>query len=82
LSGVTFSNGSICRMTVDGTDFRFQEPIPFDPGWYSHKFKCACLRYEIGICIQTGEIALLINGPFPCGAWLTSESRGTISYIW
>ena len=62
------SNGSICRITVDGTDFRIQEPIPFDPRWFSHKFKSAALRYEVGICIQTGEI-VWINGPFACGSW-------------
>ena len=26
------------------------------------------LRYEIAICIQTGE-PVWINGPFPCGSW-------------
>ena len=59
-------NGSICKITVDGTDFRICEPTPFDPKWYSHKFKGPGLRYEVGICIQTGEI-VWVNGPFPCG---------------
>jgi hypothetical protein len=26
-------------------------------------------RYEIGICIKTGDI-LWVNGPFMCGSWL------------
>lgn len=26
------------------------------------------MRYEIGVCIQTGWIAW-VNGPFPCGDW-------------
>jgi hypothetical protein len=55
-------------VTVDGTDFRIQEPTPFSKSWYSKKFHGAGLRYEVGICIQTGWI-VWINGPFPCGAW-------------
>jgi len=27
-----------CAVSVDGTDFRIQEPIPFDAKWFSHKF--------------------------------------------
>jgi hypothetical protein len=61
-------NGSRCRVSVDGTDFRIQEPSPFSPKWFSHKFKGAGLRYEVGICIQTGWI-VWIHGPFPCGEW-------------
>jgi hypothetical protein len=61
-------NGSACRVTVDGTDFQIFEPTPFDPKWYSHKFKGPGVRYEIGICIQTGWI-VWVNGPFPCGSW-------------
>lgn len=58
----------VCLITVDGTDFKIQEPSPFDPSYYSHKFQHAGLRYEIGICIKTGWI-VWVNGPFPCGAW-------------
>jgi hypothetical protein len=36
--------------------------------WYSHKFNGAGLRYEIGVCIQTGDI-VWVNGPFKCGPW-------------
>lgn len=61
-------NGSICKITVDGTDFRIQEQAPFDRKWYSHKFKGPGLRYEVGVCIQTGWV-VWINGPFPCGQW-------------
>lgn len=61
-------NGSTCKITVDGTDCRIQEPIPFDEKWYSHKFKGAGLRYEVGLCIQTGHIVWK-NGPYPCGAF-------------
>jgi hypothetical protein len=61
-------NGSICKMTVDGTDCRINEPTPFEKKWYSHKFKGPGLRYEVGVCIQTGYICW-VNGPFPCGTW-------------
>lgn len=55
-------------MTVDGTDFMIREPIPFNPKWYTKKFHGPGLRYEVGICIQTGWICWL-NGPYPCGEW-------------
>jgi hypothetical protein len=61
-------NGSRCLVSVDGTDFGIFEPIPFSPKWYSHKLNGPGLRYEIAICIQTGE-PVWINGPFPCGSW-------------
>jgi hypothetical protein len=61
-------NGSSCLVSVDGTDFAIFEPSPFSPKWYSHKFNGPGLRYEIAICIQTGE-PVWINGPFPCGSW-------------
>ena len=61
-------NGSQCLVSVDGTDFAIQEPSPFSPKWFSHKFKGAGVRYEVAICIQTGE-PVWINGPFPCGSW-------------
>jgi hypothetical protein len=59
-------NGSICKVTLDGTDCRIQEPTPFNPRWYSHKFKGPGVRYEIGLCIQTGWI-VWVHGPFMCG---------------
>jgi hypothetical protein len=61
-------NGSICLVSVDGTDFRIFEQFPFDPKWYSHKFNGPGIRYEVGICIQTGWI-VWVNGPYPCGEW-------------
>lgn len=57
-----------CKVTVDGTDCRIFEPKPFNSKWYSHKFKKAGLRYEVAVCIKTGDI-VWINGPFPCGQW-------------
>lgn len=54
-------------VTVDGTDFRINEPSPFSPQWYSHKFKGPGLRYEVALSINGGDI-VHINGPFPCGS--------------
>ena len=55
-------------MSVDGTDFRIPEQTPFWKGWWSHKFNGPALRYEVAICIQTGDI-VWVYGPFPAGAW-------------
>ena len=63
---------------MDGTDFRIQEPIPFDRKWYSHKFSGAGLRYEVGVCIQTGHI-VWANGPYEAGAW--SDRRISLDKI-
>lgn len=55
-------------MSIDGVDFQINEPTPFSPKWYSHKFKKAGLRYEIGVCIRTGHI-VWASGGYPCGDW-------------
>jgi DDE superfamily endonuclease len=55
------------KVTVDGTDFRIREPTEFNKKWYSHKFKAAGLRYEVAICIKTGNI-VWVHGPYPCGS--------------
>jgi hypothetical protein len=59
-------------MTVDGTDCRVSEPRPYikkyNRQWYSIKFGRAGVRYEIGVCIKTGNI-VWYNGPYPCGAY-------------
>jgi hypothetical protein len=52
-------------MTVDGTDFKIQQPIPFSKRWYSHKFNGPGLRYEVAVSINGGDI-VWTNGPFPC----------------
>jgi hypothetical protein len=61
-------NGSTCKITLDGTDCPINEPTPFHRMWYSHKFKGPGVRYEIGLCIQTGWIVWK-NGPYPCGRY-------------
>lgn len=55
-------------MTVDCTDCPIAEPVPFSSKWFSYKLKRAGLRYEVAVCIQTGDI-VWINGPFKCGRW-------------
>lgn len=54
-------------VTVDGTDFSIEEPSPFSPTWYSHKFKGPGVRYEVALSINGGDI-VHINGPFACGS--------------
>lgn len=56
------------KVSLDGVDFRIREPIPFNKKWFSHKFKAAGIRYEIGISIETGEI-VWASGGLPCGEW-------------
>ena len=53
-------------VSIDGTDFRIKEPHPFQPGWYSVKFRGPAVRYEVGICIATGWI-VWVFGPFRAG---------------
>lgn len=57
--------GNDCLITNDGTDFRVAE---HGKRWYSFKFKKSGLRYEVGLCILTGEI-VWICGPYECGKW-------------
>lgn len=65
--------GTTSFISLDGTDFRIMEPTEFDTKWWSHKFNGPGLRYEIGICIRTGNIVWAHGGfpygGFPCGAW-------------
>ena len=61
-------NGSECKVSVDGTDFRVQQFQPFDTDWNSHKFEGPGLWYEVCVAIQTGYIVWL-NGPFKAGAF-------------
>lgn len=60
--------GATTFISLDGTDFKIMEPTEFDPKWYSHKFNGPGLRYEIGLCIRTGDI-VWAHGGLPCGEW-------------
>ena len=54
-----------CHASVDGTDFRIQEPVqPRDPIWWSHKYNGPAVKYEI--CVGTTSRNIVwVNGPFP-----------------
>jgi hypothetical protein len=75
-------NGSTCLITLDGTDCPIEEPQPFHRRWFSHKFKGPGVRYEVGVCIQTGYIVWK-NGPYPCGKYpdLTIARDRIIHYL-
>ena len=76
--------GKTCLTTVDGTDYRVFERtkrpgveygrgrdgrrLTVNPKWFSQKFNGPAVRYEIAVCIQTGDI-VWTNGPFPAGRW-------------
>lgn len=81
------SNGSESLVTVDGVDFKIREPsytvgTPEYRIWFSHKFNGPGLRYEIGVCIQTGNI-VWIAGPFPAGDYPDVEifQIGMMNYL-
>lgn len=56
-----------CYASVDAIDCIINEPTPWSPTWYSHKFKHAALRYEIALSLR-GQI-VWVNGPFPAGTF-------------
>ena len=41
-------------LSVDGTDFLMA--MSYKKAFYSFKFKKMGLRYEVGLCIKTGDI--------------------------
>lgn len=57
--------GQTAYVSLDGVDFKIDEPKPFSRLWYSHKFKPG-LRYEIGLNIRAGHIVWSFGG-YPCG---------------
>ena len=58
--------GADCLISVDCTDVRCPN---YGGPFSSYKFgKKGGLRYELGICIQTGDL-VWINGPYPAGAF-------------
>ena len=60
--------GSTHFVTVDGTDLRINETLPFSSKWYSHELHAAGVRYEVAVSIKEGHI-IWVKGPFPCGEW-------------
>lgn len=67
---------------MDGTDFRIQEPSPFDQKWFSHKFHGPGLRYEVALSIKTGNI-VWVNGGVPCGEYpdMKLALESLVSYL-
>lgn len=64
--------GNQALVTVDGTDMPCE--MLFDKRFYSHKFNGNGVRYEVGVCIATGDI-VWISGPFRCGVNDLTGSR-------
>ncbi len=63
-------NGQQYFVSLDATDCPIEEPLTQEgatnPSYYSHKLKGAGLKYEIGLCIRTGNI-VWVHGGVPCG---------------
>jgi len=55
-------------LSIDGTDFFVPERQPMERQDYSHKFKHAGLRYEIGLALGCSKI-VHIGGGVPAGLW-------------
>jgi hypothetical protein len=73
-------NGADCLISVDSVDFRCPN---HGRSFSSHKFaKKGGLRYEVALCIQSGDI-VWINGPFPAGSWndITIFRQSLKSYL-
>ena len=47
-------------------------PKNWSRDYYSHKFNSAAVRYELALCIQTGEI-VWFSGPYAAGKWVDIE---------
>lgn len=62
--------GERALITVDGTDCPIPEPHPwvdgFNQKFYSQKFHGPGAKYEVGVCVKTGDI-VWYYGPFPAG---------------
>ena len=59
---------AFARVSVDTTDFRAIERIPFSPRQFSHKLKISALWYELAISIGSGRI-VWANGAFEPGLY-------------
>lgn len=56
--------GNEALVSINGTDLPVQ--YCFNRRFFSHKFRSNGLRYELGVCLRTGDI-VWINGPFRAG---------------
>jgi hypothetical protein len=66
-------------VSVDCTDFRIAE---HGPKLWSYKIRKSGLRYEVCLCILTGDI-VWINGPYEAGMWndLTLFRNSLVSHL-
>ncbi len=53
-------------LSVDGTDFRVAKS--YEKPLYSYKFKKSSLRYEVALCVKTGDICWWA-GPYLPDLW-------------
>lgn len=60
--------GNDCLVSIDCTDCKVPKQNSNAKAFTSHKFKESGVRYEIAVCIITGEI-VWVMGPLPCGDW-------------
>jgi hypothetical protein len=58
--------GNNCLLSVNGTDFRIA--MGYQKPFYSYKFKKSGCRYEVALCIKSGQICWW-HGPFAPGDW-------------
>ena len=58
--------GNDCLVSDDGTDLPLA--VSYLKELHSYKFKHAALRYEVALCIKTGDICWW-NGPFEPGLY-------------
>ena len=49
-------------VSLDGVDFPINESYPFDKNLYSHKLNGPGIRYDVAICIRTGNIVYWSGG--------------------
>lgn len=58
--------GNDCLLSDDGLDLRIA--LGYAKDFWSYKFKKSGLRYEVALCIKTGDICWW-NGPFQPGVY-------------
>lgn len=72
--------GNDCLLSVDGTDFRIA--MGYNKAFWSYKFKKSGLRYEVALCIKTGDICWW-SGPYAPGVWNDGSifKDGLVGYL-
>ena len=67
-------------LSVDGTDFHIA--MGYNKAFWSYKFKKSGLRYEVALCIKTGDICWW-SGPYAPGIWNDGSifKDGLVNYL-